>query len=176
MKAQQKTFSLREVTRRVRFPSVTSNPCFDFLPFHATLSILKYPYNECTVGLRFVSQMMTFQAATDLITRIRYPLLFCKTYATFEEKLNEALNNAGQRDEKRGNWRREKEIVKPVHLIITAVFLGWNSRFFRVVAVTINVFSYQEKRPEFENNRYCFVLLFLIVSCLLRTKTINVKQ
>lgn len=76
MKAKQKTFSLREVPRRVRFPSVTSNPCFDFLPFHATLSILKYPYNECTVGLRFVSQMMTFQAATDVKTRIRYPLLF----------------------------------------------------------------------------------------------------
>ena len=37
-------------------------------------------------------------------------------------------------------------------------------------------FTYQEKRPEFENNRYCFVLLFFIVSCLLRTKTINVKQ
>ena len=36
--------------------------------------------------------------------------------------------------------------------------------------------SYQEKRPEFENNRYCSVLLFLIVSCLVRTKTINVKQ
>ena len=34
----------------------------------------------------------------------------------------------------------------------------------------------KEKRPEIEKNRYCFVLLFLIVSYLLRTKTINVKQ
>ena len=33
--------------------------------------------------------------------------------------------------------------------------------------------SNQEKRPEFENNRYCSVLLFLIVSCLVGTKTIN---
>ena len=40
----------------------------------------------------------------------------------------------------------------------------------------ICLFSYQEKRPEFENNRCCFVLLFLTVSCLLRTKTSNVKQ
>ena len=35
---------------------------------------------------------------------------------------------------------------------------------------------YQEKRPEFENNRYCSVLLFLTISCLVRTKTINLKQ
>ena len=35
--------------------------------------------------------------------------------------------------------------------------------------------KYQEKGPEFENNRYFSVLLFLIVSCLVRTKTINVK-
>ena len=37
-------------------------------------------------------------------------------------------------------------------------------------------YLYQEKRPEFENKRYCSVLLFLIVSYLLRAKTINVKQ
>ena len=36
--------------------------------------------------------------------------------------------------------------------------------------------KYQEKGPEFENNRYFSVLLFLIVSCLVGTKTINVKQ
>ena len=36
--------------------------------------------------------------------------------------------------------------------------------------------SYQEKRPEFENNRCCSVLLFLIVSCPVRAKTIKVKQ
>ena len=34
----------------------------------------------------------------------------------------------------------------------------------------------QEKRPEFDNNRYCHVLLFLIASYLVRTKTINVKR
>ena len=34
----------------------------------------------------------------------------------------------------------------------------------------------QEKLPEFDNNRYCHVLLFLIASCLVRSKTINVKQ
>ena len=37
----------------------------------------------------------------------------------------------------------------------------------------LHISAYQEKRPEFENNRYCFVLLFFIVSCLLRTKMIN---
>ena len=36
--------------------------------------------------------------------------------------------------------------------------------------------SYQQRRPEFENNRYCFALIFFIVSCLVRTKTINGKQ
>ena len=36
--------------------------------------------------------------------------------------------------------------------------------------------KYQEKGPEFENNRYFSVLLFLIFSYLVRTKTTNVKQ
>ena len=45
-----------------------------------------------------------------------------------------------------------------------------------VIFMHLHISAYQEKRPEFENNRYCFVLLFLIVSCLLRTKMINVKQ
>ena len=36
--------------------------------------------------------------------------------------------------------------------------------------------TYQEKRPEFENNGNCSLLLFLTVSCLVRAKMINVKQ
>ena len=33
---------------RVRFPGVTSNPCFDFFPFRIALSSFKYPWNGKT--------------------------------------------------------------------------------------------------------------------------------
>ena len=36
--------------------------------------------------------------------------------------------------------------------------------------------AYEEKRPELWNNRPCSVFLFVIVSCLVKTKPINVKQ
>ena len=52
---------------RVRFPGVTTNPSFDFLPFRVALSSFKYPYNGALMereganaridGLRFVTHM-----------------------------------------------------------------------------------------------------------------------
>ena len=37
----------------------------------------------------------------------------------------------------------------------------------------VHGYSLLKNEPEFKNNRYCFVLLFLIVSCLLRTKILT---
>ena len=37
----------------------------------------------------------------------------------------------------------------------------------------VHDYSLLKNEPEFKNNRYCFVLLFLVVSCLLRTKILT---
>ena len=73
------------------------------------------------------------------------------------------------------------DIIQTYYFLIKNIFHAWHVHFFLfllliVIFMHLHISAYQEKRREFENNRYCFVLLFFIVSCLLRTKMINVKQ
>ena len=70
------------------------------------------------------------------------------------------------------------DIIQTYYFLIKNIFHAWHVHFFLfllliVIFMHLHISAYQEKRPEFENNRYCFVLLFFIVSCLLRTKMIN---
>ena len=73
------------------------------------------------------------------------------------------------------------DIIQTYYFLIKNIFHAWHVHFFLfllliVIFMHLHISAYQEKRPELENNRYCFVLLLFIVSCLLRTKMINVKQ